>query len=70
MSSLNEAVLYLQEYEKSTLEIKENDREYEITLVCPLDKDIYNYPLTIEVKNENTSTCVDILPNQTIKIGK
>ena len=68
--TLNEAVLYLQEYEKSTLEIKENDREYEITLACPLDKDIYNYPLTIEVKNENTSTCVDILPNQTIKIGK
>ncbi len=70
VASFNEAVLYLQEYEKSTLEIKETDTEYEITLACPLDKDIYNYPLTIEIKTENTSTCVDILPNQTIKIGK
>lgn len=70
VSSFNDAVLYLQEAENSTLEIKETDTEYEITLVCPLDKDIYNYPLTIEVKLENTATCVDILPNQTIKIGK
>lgn len=70
VASLNEATLYLQEAEKSTLEIKETDKEYEITLVCPLDKDIYSYPLTVEIKTENTLTCVDILPNQTVKIGK
>jgi hypothetical protein len=42
---MNEAILYLQEAEKSTLEISGD----EVTLVCPLDKEIYTYPLTVEV---------------------
>ena len=58
--SMNEAILYLQEAEKSTLEINGN----EITLVCPLDKEIYNYPLTVEIDGK----LYEIAPNQTIKI--
>ena len=58
--SMNEAVLYLQEAEKSSLEINGN----EITLLCPLDSEIYTYPLTIEVDGK----LCEIKPNEKITI--
>ena len=62
--SMNEAVLYLQEVEKSTLEIKENTNSTEVTLVCPLDKEIYTYPLTVEIDG----VLYNIKPNETITL--
>lgn len=58
--SMNECVLYLQEAEKSTLEINGN----RVTLLCPLDKDIYNYPLTVDIDGK----LYEIKPNETITV--
>ena len=62
--SMNEAVLYLQEAECSTLSTEKTDNGYAITLSCPLDKEIYTYPLTVELDGK----LYDIKPNETIYI--
>ena len=62
--SMNEAVLYLQEAESSSLTIKDGEKGTEVTLVCPLDKEIYNYPLTVEIDGK----LYDIKPNETIVV--
>lgn len=64
--SLNEATLYLQEAEKSSLLTEKTDTGYKITLLCPLDKEIYNYPLTVEINDK----LYEIKPNETITVKK
>lgn len=62
--SMNEAVLYLQEAENSTLTITDGENGTKVTLVCPLDKEIYNYPLTVEIDG----TLYNITPGETITV--
>lgn len=62
--SLNEAALYLQEAEKSSVVVEETEKGAKITLVCPLDKEIYNYPLSVEVEGK----IYNIKPNESIII--
>ena len=62
--SMNEAILYLQEAECSSLTIKDGEKGKEVTLICPLDKEIYDYPLTVEIDGK----LFDIKPNETIVI--
>ena len=60
--SMNEAILYLQEAECSSLTINDGENGTEVTLNCPLDKEIYDYPLTVEIDGK----LYDIKPNETI----
>jgi len=54
VSSFNEAVKYIKEYQDSQLVINEiSDTESEIILKNDLDKDIFTYPITLEVKAAN-----------------
>ena len=64
--SMNEGVLYLQEAEKSSVSVTETDKGYTLSLVCPLDKEIYNYPLTVEFMGN----LYEIKPNETITVEK
>ena len=66
VASLNEATLYLQEAEKSTLEITEEEGKTKITLNCPLNIRIYNYPLTVEIEENGKTRYIDIMPNETV----
>lgn len=68
VTSLNDASLYLQEAEKSTLDIKETEEGTAITLNCPLNIRIYNYPLTVEIENNGEKSYIEIAPNETVII--
>lgn len=51
--SFNEAVKYIKEYQNSTIEINEiTDTEWEILVKNDLDKKIFTYPLTLEIKTD------------------
>lgn len=62
--SMNEAVLYLQEAEACVLKVNETESGTEVTLACPLNKEIYTYPLTVEIDGK----LYEMKPNETITL--
>ena len=63
VATLNEAVLYLQEAEVSQLKIQEENGRWILTVDCPLDGEIYNYPLTVRISHQGKERLLDLLPN-------
>ena len=64
--SLNDMVKYIYLRDNSTLLVEATENGTQVTLKTDLPTDIFNTPVSLIVENSNT--CVDIYPNQTIII--
>ncbi len=62
--SLNDMVKYIYLRDNSTLVVKSTDKGTEVTLKADLPTDIFDHPVSLII--ENSDTCVDILPGETI----
>lgn len=62
--SLNDMIKYIYLRDNSTLDIESTTEGTRVTLKTSLPVDIFDHPLTLIL--ENGSTCVDILPNETV----
>ena len=79
--SFNEAVKYYRERECAKLNVTEKEGKIIAKVVCPLEKEIFNQPLTLEISsdkephtegyvfvNRNGKYYTDILPNGEVEI--
>ncbi|MBO5439782.1 MAG: polysaccharide deacetylase family protein [Clostridia bacterium] len=62
--SLNDMVKYIYLRDNSQLVIENTEKGTEVTLKTNLPTDIFDHPVSLII--ENSDTCVDIYPNQTV----
>lgn len=56
--SFNDAVKYISEVKNGSLEVTPLDDGYELIFNCPLDKEIFDHPITIEAKTDKAVSVI------------